>query len=114
VDRQEERVRGAYTCRFCGGKAPETVRLDDNAVATTREMLESGNVVAAISRAAQLLISANVLKDRKATCYKGVGDDLKAAGADYQDREVVVDPNLITGRAFPPTSPLSLVRYFVH
>jgi protease I len=81
-----------------GGKAPETVRLDESALATTRQMLESGKVVAAICHGAQVLISANVLKGRKATCYKGVRDDLKAAGGDYQDREVVVDGNLITSR----------------
>jgi protease I len=61
-------------------------------------MLDSGKVVAAICHGAQVLISANVLKGRKATCYKGVRDDLKAAGGDYQDREVVVDGNLITSR----------------
>jgi protease I len=87
-----------------GGKAPETVRLDEDAVNATRRMMEDGKVVAAICHGAQTLISADVLEGRRATCYEGVRDDLKQAGADYADEEVVVDGNLITSR-FPPDLP---------
>jgi protease I len=44
------------------------------------------------------LISAGLLQGRRATCYKSVADELKAAGALYEDREVVVDANLVTSR----------------
>jgi protease I len=44
------------------------------------------------------LISAGLLQGRHATCYKSVTDELKKAGALYEDREVVVDANLITSR----------------
>lgn len=81
-----------------GGKAPETVRLNDNAVHVTREMFNDGKTVAAICHGAQTLISADVLDGWAATCWQGVRDDLKAAGADYRDEEVVVDRNLITSR----------------
>ncbi len=81
-----------------GGKGPETVRLDEDAVATARQMFEEGKPVAAICHGAQVLISAEVLEGKKATCWQGVRDDLKAAGADYHDKEVVVDGNLITSR----------------
>ena len=81
-----------------GGKAPETVRLDARALAVTRAMLKAGKPVAAICHGVQVLISAGVVKGRKATCWKGVRDDLKAAGAEYLDREVVVDGKLITSR----------------
>jgi protease I len=81
-----------------GGKAPETVRLDENAVETTRRMMEAGKVVAAVCHGAQTLISAGVLDGRKATCWHAIRDDLKAAGADYRDEEVVVDGNLVTSR----------------
>lgn len=87
-----------------GGKGPETVRLDEDAVAATRQMMEAGKVVAAICHGAQVLISAGVLEGRKATCYEGVRDDLKAAGGNYSDEEVVVDGNLITSR-FPADLP---------
>ena len=81
-----------------GGKAPETVRLDEDAVAVTKAMMKAGKPVAAICHAGQVLISAGVLKGRKATCYAAIRDDLKAAGAKYVDRKVVVDDNLITSR----------------
>ncbi|MFW6158276.1 MAG: type 1 glutamine amidotransferase domain-containing protein [Planctomycetota bacterium] len=81
-----------------GGKGPETVRLDEHAVGAARQMVEAGKPVAAICHGAQVLISAGVLEGRSATCYVGVRDDLKAAGADYRDQEVVVDDNLITSR----------------
>lgn len=87
-----------------GGKAPETVRLDDSAVRVTREMMDAGKPVASICHGAQVLISADVLEGRKATCWQGIRDDLRAAGADYRDKEVVVDDNLITSR-FPGDLP---------
>ena len=81
-----------------GGKGPETVRLIPNALEVTRKMLEAGKVVMAICHGPQVLISAKVLKGRKATCYKGVKDDLIQAGAEFSDKEVVVDGNLVTSR----------------
>ena len=81
-----------------GGKAPETVRLDENAVAITKEMFEAGKIVGAICHGAQTLISADVLDGKNATCWPGIRDDVKAAGANYSDQEVVVDGNLITSR----------------
>ncbi len=82
-----------------GGKAPEAVRLDEGAVALTRAMMEAGKPVAAICHGAQVLISAGVLQGRKATCWPAIRDDVKAAGAQYEDAEVVVDKNLVTSRS---------------
>ncbi len=81
-----------------GGKAPETVRLHAKALEAAREMLRSGKPVGAICHGPQVLISAGVLKGRKATCWQGIRDDLIIAGAEYLDREVVVDDNLVTSR----------------
>jgi len=82
-----------------GGKAPEAVRLEPEAVEIARKMLDSDRTVAAICHGVQTLISADVLRGRKATCWKGIRDDLRAAGAEYRDQEVVVDGNLITSRS---------------
>jgi len=81
-----------------GGKGPETVRLDEDAVAAAGAIFESGKPVAAICHGCQVLISAGVLDGKRATCWMGIRDDLKAAGAIYSDEEVVVDGNLITSR----------------
>lgn len=81
-----------------GGKAPETVRLSDKAVQITKRMMDAGKTVAALCHGPQVLISAGALKGRRATCWPALRDDLKAAGAKYEDSEVVVDGNLITSR----------------
>jgi protease I len=81
-----------------GGRAPEAVRLHARAVAVAKAMFEAGKLVAAICHGAQVLISAGVLNGKNATCWKGIRDDLKAAGGSYSDRPVVVDGNLITSR----------------
>jgi len=81
-----------------GGKAPERVRLLPEAVEIARSMLDAGKTVAAVCHGIQTLISADVLRGRKATCWPGIRDDAKAAGAEYVDQEVVVDGNLVTSR----------------
>jgi protease I len=87
-----------------GGKGPEKVRLESEAVEITRQMFDADKMVAAICHGPQVLISADVLRGKRATCWPALRDDLKAAGADYVDREVVVDDNLITSRC-PPDLP---------
>jgi protease I len=44
------------------------------------------------------LITADLLKGRHATCYKSVAQELSDSGAIYEDKEVVVDRNLVTSR----------------
>jgi len=81
-----------------GGRAPEKVRLVDNALKIAKHFFEENKPVAAICHGIQTLISANLVSGKTATCWKGIRDDLISAGATYQDREVVVDGNLVTSR----------------
>ncbi|MGH9406137.1 MAG: type 1 glutamine amidotransferase domain-containing protein [Terriglobia bacterium] len=81
-----------------GGWAPDTLRQDPRVLRFVREMHESGKVVGAICHAGWVLVSAGILKGRKATCFKAIKDDVIQAGASYSDSEVVVDGNLITSR----------------
>lgn len=81
-----------------GGTAPEKLRLSAAALRLTREIFEAGKPVCAICHGPQLLISAGVARGKKATCYPGIADDLKNAGALYEDAPVVVDGNLVTSR----------------
>ncbi len=82
-----------------GGKGPEKMRLDESALEITRHFFKQNKPVAAICHGPQVLISAGVVSGRKATAWPGVIDDLKAAGARTEDREVVVDGNLVTSRS---------------
>jgi len=81
-----------------GGHAPEEVRKEPKAVEIARDFFLKNKPVAAICHGPQTLITAGLLKGRHATCYRTVVEELKAAGAIYEDKEVVVDGNLVTSR----------------
>lgn len=81
-----------------GGKAPETVRKEKKALEIARHFFEKNKPVSAICHGPQTLISAGLLNGRHATCYKSVAPEMKDAGALYEDKEVVVDNNLVTSR----------------
>jgi len=81
-----------------GGYAPDRMRRYPALVDFVREMDVQGKVVAAICHAGWVLVSAGILKGRRATCFFAIKDDLVNAGATYVDAEVVQDGNLITSR----------------
>jgi protease I len=81
-----------------GGWAPDTLRQDERMLNFVREMDKAGKIVAAICHAGWVLTSADIVRGRKATCFKAIKDDMIHAGAQYVDEEVVVDGNLITSR----------------
>jgi len=81
-----------------GGYSPDRLRADEDAVAFTRKFLDSGKPIFSICHAPQLLISTDRIKGRKITGWKSIVQDIKNAGARYEDKEVVVDGNLISSR----------------
>ena len=81
-----------------GGKAPALVRKEPKALEIARSFFARSKPVAAICHGPQNLISAGLMQGRRATCYRSVADELKKANALYEDREVVVDANLVTSR----------------
>jgi protease I len=82
-----------------GGHSPDSLRGDDRFVAFTKKFSDSGKPIFAICHGPQLLINADVLRGRKATTVKPVVVDVKNAGADFYDQEVVVDNDtLVTSR----------------
>jgi deglycase len=87
-----------------GGWAPDYLRQDERMVKFVRDMNAAGKVVAAICHAGWMLASADIVRGRKATCYRAVKDDMIHAGAKYVDEEVAVDGNLITSRKFDDLS----------
>lgn len=87
-----------------GGWAPDRLRTHDNVVQFVRRADQAGKIVAAICHAGSLLVSADIVRGKTLTSYVAVRDDLKAAGAEWVDRSVVVDGRLITSR-FPADLP---------
>jgi len=81
-----------------GGKAPEAVRKDKNAVEIAKHFFQKNKPVSAICHGPQTLITAGLMKGRHATSYKSVAQEMKDSGVLYEDKEVVVDGNLITSR----------------
>lgn len=81
-----------------GGAAPALLRKEPKALEIARNFSARNKPVAAICHGPQILVSAGLLRGRRATCYMSVADELRQAGALYEDREVVVDANLVTSR----------------
>lgn len=81
-----------------GGGSPEQLRINDAAVAFTREFVASGKPVASICHGPQLLISAEAIRGKTVTSVATIRDDVRNAGANYVDEPIVTDGNLITSR----------------
>ena len=81
-----------------GGRAPEKLRREKDAIEIARHFFRENKPVSAICHGPQILVSAGLLKGRHATCYRSVAGELREAGAVYEDKEVVVNGNLVTSR----------------
>ncbi len=82
-----------------GGVAnPDQLRADEDAVKFVRAFFDAGKPVAAICHAPWLLIEAGVVEGRTLTGYPSIRTDLRNAGANVVDEEVVVDDGLVTSR----------------
>lgn len=81
-----------------GGKAPGAIRKDKNALKIAQHFFQNNKPVSAICHGPQTLISAGLLRGKRATSYKSVASEMKDAGVLYEDKEVIVDGNLITSR----------------
>lgn len=77
---------------------PDKLRMNPDAVRFTRTFFDAGKPVAAICHGPWLLVEADVVKGRKVTSYPSIKTDLVNAGANWVDREVVVDQGLVTSR----------------
>jgi protease I len=77
---------------------PDKLRQNKNAIAFVSAFLDEGKPVAAICHGPQMLIETGLIKGRKLTSFPSLQTDLKNAGAEWVDEEVVVDNGLITSR----------------
>ena len=77
---------------------PDNLRADEDAVAFVRAFVDSGKPVAAICHGPWTLVEADVVRGRTLTSYPSIRTDIRNAGGNVVDEEVVVDGNLITSR----------------
>ncbi|MCH1867260.1 type 1 glutamine amidotransferase domain-containing protein [Nocardioides sp. CFH 31398] len=76
----------------------DTIRTDETAQKIVQDATAAGKPLAVICHAPWLLVSAGLAKGRRLTSYSSLVDDLRNAGAEWVDEEVVVDGTLITSR----------------
>jgi len=77
---------------------PDKMRMDKTIVALVKEFIDSGKIVAAVCHGPWMLVEAGALKGRKATSWPSLQTDMRNAGAEWVDQEVVTDKGIITSR----------------
>jgi protease I len=81
-----------------GQMNPDNLRADEKAVSFVRAFVDSGKPVAAICHGPWVLVEADAVRGRRMTSYFSIKTDLRNAGADWVDEEVVVDQGIVTSR----------------
>ena len=81
-----------------GGYALDHMRRHQPMVELVRHAFQQDKIVAAICHAGWMLVSADVVRGKRLTCFFSIKDDVVHAGGQYEDREVVRDGNLIISR----------------
>ena len=81
-----------------GTRNPDVLRMDETTVGLIRTFADAGKPVAAICHGPWLLVEADVLRGKTATSWKSIRTDLRNAGAEVVDEEVVVSGNIVTSR----------------
>jgi protease I len=101
VDRSLAETRGdEYDALLLPGGVlnPDKLRISPDAVRFVKAFVDSGKPIAAICHGPWTLIEAEGVRGRKMTSYPSLRSDLKNAGANWVDQEVVVDRGLVTSR----------------
>ena len=81
-----------------GANNPDHLRIDEDALAFVRGFFDAGKPTGAICHSPWILINAGVARGRTLTSFKSIRQDLRNAGANVVDEEVVVDNGLVTSR----------------
>lgn len=79
-----------------GFESPDRLRYRPEVKRFVSAMHAAGKLVAAICHGPWICISAGIIRGKRATSYMSIADDMKNAGAIYEEAPVVVDGNLIT------------------
>jgi protease I len=77
---------------------PDQLRMDENVVSFVQEFFNSGKPIAAICHAPWVLVEAGIVRERKLTSWPSLQTDIRNAGGNWVDQEVVVDQGLVTSR----------------
>lgn len=78
--------------------SPDTLRANPKAVSLVKEFFNSGKPIFAICHGPWLLAEAGIVKGKNLTSYNSIKTDMINAGANWVDKEVVVDQGVVTSR----------------
>ncbi|HEV2769571.1 MAG TPA: type 1 glutamine amidotransferase domain-containing protein [Solirubrobacteraceae bacterium] len=81
-----------------GGYGPDKLRMDDGLLGLVRELDEQGTPIAFICHGGWVPASAGIVAGRRVTGNPAIEDDMRNAGAEWEDSEVVVDGHLVSSR----------------
>jgi protease I len=101
VDKTVEEARAAdYDALLVPGGVgnPDQLRADENAVNFVRDFAESKKPMAVICHGPWVLVEAGVARGRTLTSWPSLQTDIRNAGGNWVDQEVVVDEGLVTSR----------------
>ena len=82
-----------------GAVNPDNLRVDPDAVSFVQELFKTGKPVGVICHGPWILVEADVARGRTVTSYPSIRTDLRNAGANVVDEEVVTDQGLVTSRS---------------
>ncbi|WP_152051268.1 DJ-1/PfpI family protein [Tautonia marina] len=88
-----------------GGRAPEYLRNKPKAVEIVRHFLETGKPIAANCHGPLLLFAAGYGKGQTMTCFPDLAPEVRSAGGEFVDRDVVVSGPVVTVRGWPDNGP---------
>jgi len=77
---------------------PDQLRGDENAVAFVRDFAEAKKPMAVICHGPWMLVESGVVRGRKVTSWPTLQTDIRNAGGEWVDEEVVVDEGIVTSR----------------
>jgi protease I len=89
---------------IAGGFGPDKLRTDEGVKSLVRGMDERSKPIGFICHAGWVPISAGIIEGRRCTSVPAIADDLRNAGAEWEDAEVVIDGHLVSSRR-PPDLP---------
>jgi protease I len=101
VDRTVEEARADdYDALVVPGGVgnPDTMRMDENAVEFVRQFFEQGKPVGVICHGPWMLVESGVVRGRTVTSWPSLQTDIRNAGGNWVDEQVVVDDGLVTSR----------------
>ncbi|MGP0069712.1 MAG: DJ-1/PfpI family protein [Isosphaeraceae bacterium] len=105
VGLEEVVAEGYHGLVLPGGRAPEYLRNREKAVAIVKHFIDAKKPIAANCHGPLLVLAAGGARGKTMTAYPDLQIDLRTAGAEFVNREVVVDGLLVTVRGWPDNGP---------